>query len=105
MLKIGTAVLLGVALVLVSVLATAAYFRATTSASILSVPAVNPLIESVDFPMASGAGVGDPNLALSDRALSARMDRLFERGQMREARALLQILNDRYEQRCCGLPR
>ena len=105
MIKIRTAVLFGVAIVLVSVLATAAYFRTTAPMSTVPIPAANPVSESVDLPLAVPQPAASRSLYLSDEALAARLDRLFERGQMQEARALLHILNDRYERRCCGLPR
>ncbi len=105
MLKIRTAVLLGVALVLASVLATAAYFRTTAPASTVSVPAANPVIESVDLPLAAAAPVAGRSLDLDEQTLRARLDLAYERGPELDVQRLLHILNDRYEHRCCGLPR
>jgi hypothetical protein len=105
MLKIKTAVLLGLALVLVSVLTTAAYFRTTVPVSIVSVPAANAVFRSVDLPMAAAAPVAGRSLYLSEQTLRARLDLAYERGPESEVQRLLHILNGRYEHRCCGLPR
>ena len=110
MLKIRTAMLYGVALVLVSVLATAAYVRTTAPVPAVSVPAaipavVGPVVESADLPLAAANPMAARSLYLSEQTLRARLDLAYERGPEAEVQRLLHILNGRYEHRCCGLPR
>lgn len=105
MLKIRTAILIGVALVLASVLATAAYFRTTVPASPAPVPAALPVVESVDLPLGAAHPTAARSLYLSEQTLRARLDLAYERGPESEVQRLLGILNKRYEHRCCGLPR
>ncbi len=109
MIKIRTASLFGVMLVLASVLVTAAYFRATTPAPNvfpLSIPNANPVaVENVDLPLVAASPALSTSVYLDEQTLRTRIEQAFDHGKVTDARALLSVLNKRYEHRCCGLPR
>ncbi len=109
MIRIRTASLFGVMLVLASVLATAAYFRAATPAPRvfpLSIPNANPVVvENVDLPLAAAKPALSTSVYLDEQTLKTRIEQAFDHGNVTEARSLLGVLNKRYEHRCCGLPR
>ena len=108
--KITLFALFGAAIVVVAVLATAAYFRPSAPEMPPSLAPANAIVESVDFapvavqPMAVQP-VAARTLYLSEPVLRSRLDEAYERGPKSQVQALLRILNGRYEHRCCGLPR
>lgn len=109
MIRLRTASLFGVMLVLASVLATTAYFRATTPAPSvfpLSIPNANPvLVENVDLPLAAAKPAVSTSVDLDEQTLKSRIEQAYDYGHEAKARWLEGVLNKRHEHRCCGLPR
>jgi hypothetical protein len=108
--KVTLFALFGAAIILVVAVSTATFFRPSAPEMPPSLAPANAIVESVDFapvavqPMAVQP-VAARSLYLSEPLLRSRLDEAYERGPKSQVQALLQILNGRYEHRCCGLPR
>lgn len=102
-----TVELFGLALVLLAVVATAAYFKVMGPAPLPPMPAENAIAPNA-APAAvavSAHPVAARSLYISEQTLRSRLDDAYEHHDAASLQALLRILNGRYEHRCCGLPR
>jgi hypothetical protein len=104
MFKIRTVMLFGVVLILAIGLATAAFFKTTTSAASPSIAAANPEAGSAALAQNSA----NPNAAysptMSEYTIRRMLDEAYNRHWDANGQLLLSFLNGRYERRCCGLP-
>jgi hypothetical protein len=108
--KMMTFGLFGAALLVAAALATAIYAKTTAPEMPISFPApINvaekSVAENIGPAPAGVQAVAARSMYLSENILRARLDEAYERGTQAQVQALLQILNERYEHRCCGLPR
>ncbi len=105
MFKFRTFALLSVAFILVVGLTLAAYGRLLTPQNPTSQPAANSSLEYFDLAAASAAPMAVHTVPSSERILRTQLDQAYERHQDERVQYLLDILNGRFEHRCCGLPR
>jgi len=104
MFKIRTVVLFAVAFILVTVLATTAYFKMTIPAPSLSIPAANLVSESAALAPVSANPSAAHSVYMSEQTLRRILNEADENHWGMCDQALLSNLNGRYEHRCCGLP-
>jgi hypothetical protein len=105
MFKIRTVVLFGVAFILVTALATTAYFKMIPPAPSPSIPAANFVSESATLAPVSAKPSTAHSVYMSEQTLKRILNEAYENHWGTRDQALLHILNGRYEHRCCGLPR
>jgi hypothetical protein len=97
--------LLGVALIVVAVLATAAYFLRAAPVPLPSIPAEKS-VEQVAAPASASVNpVPAHSVYVSEQTLRHMLDDAYEHSWGPRQQELLRTLNARYEHRCCGLPR
>lgn len=94
----------GMALILVTVLATAAYLG-KVSAPQPPNPVPNVLTGKIAPVSISANPEAARSVYMSEQTLRRSLDDAYERHQAARVQTLLRILNGRYEYRCCGLPR
>jgi hypothetical protein len=108
--RIQTIELFGAALILTAVLAAAIYVRTTqlpppsapvSNAAVQNNAAANPVAPAVQLAAASAPH----STYVSEKTLRAAINEAADHHWDAGAQILLRILNKRYEDRCCGLPR
>src|SRR5512141_2296159 len=96
--KMSLAVLMVAALVVVAVLAAAFFFRA-------SAPAAQLAPKALAVAPQSAAPVAARSVFVSEQKLQRNINEAAEHHWGVRGQALMQVLNQRHEHRCCGLPR
>jgi hypothetical protein len=100
-----TVELFGLALVLLAVVATAAYFKLVGPAPQPPMPAEQAVGQAVAPVAVAAHPVAARSLYMSEQTLRRMLDDAYEHHQTARVQTLLRTLNGRYEHRCCGLPR
>lgn len=97
--------LIGVAVILVVALGAVAYLRMAPPALPVPAPVANPVVVNpIQIPV-TGNLVAPRSVYMSEQSLRRWLDDAYEKHQGARVQMLLDILNKRYEHRCCGLPR
>ena len=93
-----------VILVIVIALGVVGHLMTTSTAAFQLVPAEKNVVNIVVPAPVAAATINTNSVYISEQTLQNRLDDAYERHQTALVQKYLNILNGRYERRCCGLP-